>query len=297
MSRSLAVLLAVVAPGALADDLPTLAGPAMGTTYRVTLAADIPGMSRGEAHREVERLLGRFDRVASTWRDDSDASRFNRAAAGEWVGVDPDFVDLVEIARTIHDRTGGAFDITVAPLVRAWQGVADEDAIAAALARVGMQHVESRRSPPALRKLVSGVEFDLGGIGPGYAVDRVGDRLVELGSAAHLVEIGGEVRAWGARRPGEPWRVRLRGMMPGSEAVVELAAGEALATASRRAGRSPIDPRSGRLVKTAATTATIRAASCAEADARAVAALVLGAEEETAPMAGRLSTHATSGER
>ena len=79
----------------------TLAGPAMGTTYRVTLARDVPGMTRGEVHREVEAVLVRIDRALSTWREDSDASRLNRAAVDEWVDVAP---DLVEVVETEHGR-------------------------------------------------------------------------------------------------------------------------------------------------------------------------------------------------
>jgi thiamine biosynthesis lipoprotein len=116
-SLGLWLLLMAVAPAA---DLPTLAGPAMGTTYRVTLAADMPGMTRGEVHREVEAVLARIDRAASTWRADSDASRFNRAAVGDWVTVSADLLSLVQTARAIHERSETAFDITVGPLVRLW---------------------------------------------------------------------------------------------------------------------------------------------------------------------------------
>jgi thiamine biosynthesis lipoprotein len=240
-----------------ADELPTFAGPAMGTVYRVTLAEELPGMAQGEVHRDVEGVLARLDRALSTWRADSDASRFNRAAAGAWVEVARELVETVEIARRVHADSGGAFDITCA---------------AAGSGRpVGMRHLATRSGPPALRKHVAGIAVDLGGIGPGYAVDAIGERLAELGSRSHLVELGGEVRAWG-RRPGGAWRVALAG----SGHVIELADGEAVATASARPGRSPIDPRSGRVIDAAATSVSVRAATCAEADAWAVAAVVLG---------------------
>jgi thiamine biosynthesis lipoprotein len=276
MRTCFALVVVAVGCGARAAELPTLAGPAMGTTYRVTLGAIPPDLSRGEVHREIEAVLARIDQAANTWRQDSDASRFNRAAAGEWVTVAGDLVAIVEIARDVHARSNGAFDITIAPLLRLPPGDSSEAARAAALARVGMQHVESRASPAALRKQIDGVEIDLGGIGPGYAVDRIGGRLVELGSASHLVELGGEVRAWGTRPDGTRWRVRLRGQVADDSAatVVELAPGEAIATATSRPGRSPIDPRTGSVVKNAPATVSIRAASCAEADAGAVAALV-----------------------
>ena len=277
MKSFLALVVVAVGCGAMAAELPTLAGPAMGTTYRVTLGAIPPNLSRGEVHREIEAVLARIDQAANTWRQDSDASRFNRAAAGEWVAVAGDLVAIVEIARGVHARSAGAFDITIAPLLRLPPGDSSEAARAAALARVGMQHIESRASPPALRKRIDGVEMDLGGIGPGYAVDQIGGRLVELGSTSHLVELGGEVRAWGTTPDGSWWRVRLRGQVTDDNAttVVELAPGEAIATATSRPGRSPIDPRTGAVIKNAPATVIIRAASCAEADADAVAALVL----------------------
>jgi len=248
-------LLVTAATRAWGGDLPTVAGPAMGATYRVTLARDLPGMSLGEVHREVERVLARLDRALSTWRPDSDASRFNRASAGEWIDVAPELAAIVAIARRVHHDTDGAFDITASP------GLVGR-----------MQDVETRATPPSLQKITAGLRLELGGIGPGYAVDRIGERLQELGSSSHLVELGGEVRAWGERVAGEPWRVVLRH----TGESIRLAAGEALATSTARAGRSPIDPRTGRVVAPAVPVATVRAATCAEADAWAVAVFVLG---------------------
>ena len=264
MSRAAVVAcLCAAATLAAAGEPPTLAGPAMGTTYRVTLARDPPGLARGAVHREIETLLGRLDLALSTWREDSDASRFNRAAAGEWVAVSAELVAVVELARSVHRASRGAFDVTVAP--------------AESGRPVGLGHVESRASPPALRKAVPGVALDLGGIGPGRAVDEIGGLLVALGSTDHLVELGGEVRAWGAHPDGRPWRVRLRPVPTGAaSATIELAAGTALATATARPGRSPLDPRTGRAVAGGPATVTVRAASCAVADAWAVAALVRG---------------------
>jgi thiamine biosynthesis lipoprotein len=245
------------------EDAVTFAGPAMGTTYRVTLVRGVPGLRDGEVHREVEAVLARLDCALSTWRDDSDASRLNRAPAGEWVAVSADLVAVVEIARRVHAESQGAFDITAAP--------------AGSGRPAGMRHLESRAAPPSIRKRRDGLAIDLGGIGPGFAVDAIGVRLAELGSTDHLVELGGEVRAWGHRADGGKWRVRLRSAdakTPPGE-VIELAAGEAVATSTVRPGRSPLDPRTGRVVESRRGAATVRGASCAEADARAVATLVL----------------------
>ena len=260
-----------------------LAGPAMGTTYRVTLAAEVPGLPRGELHREIEAVLARVDAAASTWREDSDASRFNRAAAGEWVEVGNDLARIVAIARQVHGETKGGFDVTVGPLVRLWREgrTPTDDELIAARSLVGMDLVESRAPevgrPAALRKTREGVTIDLGGIGPGYAVDVIGGRLAALGSQGHLVELGGEARAWGTAAGGRPWRVavQVQAGTAGTE-VVELASGEAIAFATRRPGRSPVDPRTGTPPAGGEGTFMARAESCAVADALAVARAVTG---------------------
>jgi FAD:protein FMN transferase len=302
--RRCAIGLWLLLPGlSMAAELPTLAGPAMGTTYRVTLAADIPGTPRGEVHREVEAVLARIDRAASTWRNDSDASRFNRAAAREWVAVSVDLVTLVDTAREIHEQSDGAFDITVGPLVRLWgQGAVEPSAAAIGAARgcVGMRLVETRPATagvgPSLRKSRAGVEIDLSGIAPGYAVDCIGARLLEMGSSAHLVELGGEVRAWGQSSEGRPWRVRLThaDAGQGQSREINLVDGEAVATSTCRPGRSPIDPRTGRPVTASRPrrAATVRATTCVTADAWAVAAIVLDLEPDADGMIMAPSTPA-----
>ncbi len=254
-----------------------LAGAAMGTTYRVTLAAEVPELTRGELHREIEAVLARIDAAASTWRADSDVSRFNRAAAGEWVEVGDDLARIVAIARQVHGETDGAFDITVGPLARLWREgrKPTHEELLVARSLVGMNLVESRAPeagrPAALRKTRPGVTLDLGGIGPGYGVDAVGERLVALGSKSHLVELGGEVRAWGTRPEGGRWRLALR-HEPAT--VLELASGEAVAFSTVWAGRALVDRRTGQPARAPVGPVQARAASCAVADARAVATAV-----------------------
>ncbi len=250
-----------------------IAGPAMGTTYRVVLAAEIPGLDRGEVHREIELVLARIDAAASTWRADSDVSRFNRAAAGEWVTVGDDLARIVTIAREVHAETDGAFDITVGPLAVLWRedGRPTGRQIAKARQLVGMDLVELEPAaagrPAALRKHLGGVSLDLNGIGPGYGVDCIGERLAALGSRGHLVELGGEARCWGTRPDGVRWRVQVPGGLD-----QELPPGRAVAFSTIRPGQGPIDPRSGRPVDAVTGTVRATAASCGRADARAVAA-------------------------
>ena len=257
-----ALVATVMAAWPAAAEPLTFSGPAMGTTYRVTLAAPLAGMAVGTMHREVERLLASIDRAASTWRQDSDARRFNRAAAGEWVEIGPDLAALLAVARRVHEASNGAFDVTAGPLVRHWREAQPpatgqttgqlsgrfSHQLAAIRTRVGMSLVELRPAaqdrPAAIRKRVDGVE------------------------------LGGEVRAWGARGHGNPWRVRVGASAVGGR-VIELSAGKALATASIDAGRMIVDPRTGQGIAGPARSLTVVAETCGEADAWAVAAIVL----------------------
>ena len=290
--RQSAVLLILLlqAPLSLAAELPTFAGPAMGTTYRVTLARE-PGSRRlGELHRAVDRRLARIDRSLSTWRTDSDASRLNAAEADAWVEVGIDLDRVVRIAQEVHRDTGGRFDITVGPLVSWWRirlaaaSAAELVAVvppARLVALTGSELLEVREAatgrPPAIRKQARGARIDLSAIGPGYAVDQIGDLLLALGSAGHLVELGGEVRAWGRQADGRPWRVAVAvetadGL---NRRVLALADGEAVAVAAAVPDRPVLDPRTGRLCSGPLPAEPItRAASCAVADALATAAVV-----------------------
>ncbi len=273
---------AVFASTGVAGEPVVLAGPAMGTTYRVTLAAAVPGRSRGDVHRELEAVLARIDRGASSWRPDSDVSRFNRAAAGEWVEVGDDLLTILRIAREVHAETAGAFDPTVGPLVALWRQAGERgkppqpDALAAAAKLVGLSLIEQRQPPAgagAVRKRKPSVALDLGGIGPGYAVDCLGERLVALGSQHHLVVLGGEARAWGRQASGEPWHV-VGPQAAAAPATLPLSPGEAIAFATPKPGRSPIDPRTGRPVAAEPHPVMVRSTSCSRADALAVAAAV-----------------------
>jgi thiamine biosynthesis lipoprotein len=267
----------------------TFAGPAMGTTYRVRMARPIEGKSLGAVHREVDRLLEKLDRTLSTWRDDSDVSRLNRAPAREWVPIHADLFEILTLAKRLHQQTGGRFDVTVAPLVHWWTeqerfaAAPDGDAIPPDMLKsTGLGSISLRgptaSEPAAARKKHAQTAIDLNSIGPGYAVDKIGELLLVLGSTAHLVELGGEVRGWG-NSPGEDgWLVHLnanRLPSPGPQ-TIRLAAGQAVAVAAWSPQRPVIDPRTGSRIwniPTQPATAII-AQTCAEADALATASLI-----------------------
>ena len=90
-------------------------GQAMGTTYAIT--ANCPDRVPTAA---VAALLERIDARMSTYGEDSELMRFNRGPVGEWVPVSRELVEVVAAAKTVAERTDGALDPTVAPLVALW---------------------------------------------------------------------------------------------------------------------------------------------------------------------------------
>jgi thiamine biosynthesis lipoprotein len=177
-----------------------LEGRTMGTTYHIKYRCDNGG-PRDDVHHAVDEFLAAFDRQMSTYRDDSELSRFNRAAPGEWFPVSHDAAAATAAALRISQQTDGALDVTIGPVLRLWgfgPGAkhAGEQAvlhvptsaqIGEALRSVGPQHVEVRLDPPALKKDAAGVQIELSSIAPGYAVDLLIERLAKRGVVYALV--------------------------------------------------------------------------------------------------------------
>ncbi len=303
----IAWLILLLVGGAARAESFALSGATMGTTYHIKVA-DAPADVRAEGLKaDVEKVLAEIDRQMSTWRPDSEVSRFNRAPAGEWFAVSPATADVVAAAQEISRKTDGAIDVTVGPLVRLWHFGPDakaksgdrakpqafvppaDEEIAAARNLIGYPKLDVRMNPPALRKSVSGLEIDLSSIASGYAIDQLATLLADRGLANWLVEIGGEVRAAGQRDDGRPWQVAIERPIPGKpqmQSVVPLVDG-AIATAGdyqkyfEHAGRRYshiIDPAAGRPIEHALASVTVAADTCLAADGWDTPLLVLGPE-------------------
>lgn len=276
-----------------------LAGAAMGTTWTVTLAGPVDDADLDRADSAVRRTLAEVDATLSTWNPASELSRFNRNVATDWVPVSEVLYRVLEAARTVNRESGGAFDVTVGPLVALWGFGADavsvsdqrpsDAAIATALSHTGPDKIELRAQPRAVRKLAAAVRVDVDAIAPGYAVDRISRELAALGYPNHIVEIGGEVRCQGRGPAGRAWRVAVERPQTGARAVQALVALEDLAISTsgdyrdfRVAGgrriSHTIDPRSGRPVAHELASVSVVHESAMYADAYATALMVLGPE-------------------
>jgi FAD:protein FMN transferase len=289
--------LSAAAPVAIA-----IAIEAMATRFELVLPGDDAGRLRAageEALREVERA----EALLSRYRPTSAIARINARAGGPPVQVDPRVFRLLELARRLSRATGGAFDPTVGPLLRAWGFVGgsghrpEPGAVDAARELVGMDLVELDADRFAVRLPVAGMELDLGAIGKGWAVDVAIERLVEQGVTSALLHGGtSSVHVLGRPQGGEYWRVGWR--VPGEDGprILDLSAGlsvsaphgKSFETGGRNLGHV-LDPRSGMPAATAVS-AAVRGPSSTSCDALSTALLVLG-EAGRRTLAARFPDH------
>ena len=166
-----------------------------------------------EAFDEVDRI----DRLMSHYKADSPLSRLNREAAAHPVKVEPELFDFIAEAMRYNRESGGAFDITVGPLMKAWGFFRGEgrmpsgEELAAARRLVGGAHVRLSPAEKTIAFDQPGVELDLGGIAKGYAVDRVVALLRQRPIAAALVSSGGStIYGLGAPPGRSGWDVTIQ---------------------------------------------------------------------------------------
>ena len=170
LSPGVAALFVVpLASVACAGEALKLDGPTMGTYYSVVV--DSPSTSLGDGKQlaaKIEARLTEINRQMSTWDDASEISAFNRSRSTDWQEVSAEFAAVVTEAKRIHSLTNGAFDPTVSPLIDLWgfgdhrqKTVPAAAAIEVALKSTGMQHLEMRTDPPALKKHLPELQLNL----------------------------------------------------------------------------------------------------------------------------------------
>ena len=219
-----------------------ITGRAMGTSWMLEWRGSAPS----DLHHKVAAVLEHWEQVMSQWREDSDLSRFNRGEPAS-----EDLERVIRLAEKIKASSGGAFDHHILANVHA-----------------------AGYGPP-------GKGIDLSAIGKGFAIDRVGERLKQVGVDDFIFELGGEVIA------GEgDWPVIIERPVSNNHEAARTVVlrGRALATSGNYLQPGHIiDPRTGLPVKRPASSVSVLAADCATADAWATALFVLGPDFHDTP--------------
>ena len=271
----------------------TLAGNTMGTSYRIVYLDN----QERDFKNEIDSILVLFNQSLSTYIPDSELSVFNKSDS--LVFELPYFLPVLEASKLIYEKTSGAFDPTVGPLVNLWgfgpEGphLKDSINISNLLPLVGFNNVEFTEE--MVKKLKSGIYLDFSAVAKGYGVDVISDFLISKGIENLLVEIGGELFAKGVNENGELWKIGVNrpedlGRADELYSIIALD-NKGMATSGNYRNyyeadgikiSHTIDPFTGKPVRHGLLSATVLAADCMTADAIATALMVMGTESAIA---------------
>lgn len=266
--------------------------PMMGTVLNLTLYGPEESVLEAAVETTIDRMLT-LEMLLSRHNQNSEIAKLNRT--GTLAQPSRDARTVLELGQTVSEKTDGAFDITVLPLVELQQSgrVPDRASIEKALTLTGFQHLAIDREKISLARPGMGVTLD--GIGKGYIVDQGVEALRQSGFGSAFVEAGGDLMVTG-RKPGDkPWRIGIRNPRPSdSQPLVVLKTNNrAVATSGDYMQAYDTDfmrhhivnPKTGYSPPELAS-ATITAPTVALADALATAAMVMGHEKSIAILEG-----------
>lgn len=277
-------------------------GRTMGTAWSLLSAQATDSM-----RQLIQSHLDQREAVLSHWQKDSAVTRFNDSRSTDWQPVPPELIQVIELARDIASKTGGALDITLAPLIDLWgfgaagpaKAIPTERQIAEAKTRCGWKHLHSRLDPPALKKDIPDLRLNVASVTEGFVIDELISRLQQQGLSDFLLEVGGEVAAIGHAPAGTAWRVGIQTpeATPGDALQTLPLSDLCIATSGNYRHRIEtngqsyshlIDPRSGRPITHPLTSVSVIHSSSALADGYATALMILGPEKgrETAEKLG-----------
>jgi thiamine biosynthesis lipoprotein len=272
----------------------------MGTFGHVIAVAENPGTAEKCIERAFEQL-NNDEKLMSYHRDDSQVAEINRNAYKNPVKVSKQVFEVLQKAVEFSKVSGGAFDITVGPLVDLWRWAGEANSVPTdaeleqARSKVGYEKLILDANEMSVQFAVEGMKVDLGGIAKGYAIDRAVEAMQESGAIGGMVDIGGEIRCFGLPPAGQRrWRIGLQDpntvqedIGTGRPLLVLKLTNAAVATSGHyrrfvvvegKKYSHILDPKTGTSAESLSSV-TIISPNATDADALATAVSVMGAEK------------------
>lgn len=189
----------------------------MDTLIAITVVSDDEAKANA-AIEDAFATISATEKAISFWTTDSDIAAIGKSSGVAPVKVGPITLALVEDSLVVASKSDGAFDPTVGTLMRLWdfkKSIMPTDAqIAEKMPLVDYKGVIVDHAKMTVFLKKTGMAFDTGGIAKGFGVDRAVDTLKARGITSGLVTIGGEIRGFGRKPDGAPWRVGIRNPRP-----------------------------------------------------------------------------------
>ncbi len=266
----------------------------MGTIVQIKAPVGVNGNARnvGEAIDRAFAEIARVESIFSVYDPASEISKINRLEKGETLKISAEAFHLIDKAMEYSAKTGGAFDITVKPLIDIWASAKTEGRapsegdIKSAREKVGVSAIVLDRPGFMISFEKDGMAIDLGGVAKGYAVDRAIAILKENGIKDAIVNAGGAVYCLRARSKYQPWSIGIRHPRDSDRIFLEIKLMDKAVDTSGdyekyyildgKRYSHIIDPRSGRPVGDDVVSASVIADDATTADMLATALCVLG---------------------
>ncbi|MDA7951747.1 MAG: FAD:protein FMN transferase [Pirellulaceae bacterium] len=274
----------------------SISGKTMGTTYSILVVSDTESSVTKKLQSLVDKRLEAINQKMSSYVVTSEISRFSHTEDTSWQDVSSETLEVLEEAQKISRQSDGTFDVTVGPLVNLWNfgpgaketfTPPDQIVISKALTNIGFEKLELNLEKGQIRKSRPALKVNLSAIAKGYAVDQIGDLLIEHNYPNFMVEIGGEILTHGQKPGKKDWVIGVQnpGVSSGSDLMKVNLSGLAVATSGgynnyfEYKGQKyshTINPKDGWPVTHRLDSVTVFAESCMRADGLATALMVMG---------------------
>ncbi|AQQ09889.1 Thiamine biosynthesis lipoprotein ApbE precursor [Sedimentisphaera cyanobacteriorum] len=186
----------------------------MDTVVRITASA----RSESEAERAIEAgftKIKSIEKLMDRHNPSSALSKIN-SNSGSWVQSDRDIIEAIETSKQFSRQTGGAFDISIAPVIDLWAGAAEKgqkpspEKLSMAKSLVDYRKIKTDRRKGRVKLAESGMKLDLGAIAKGYALDRAKEAMKKAGAAGGLINAGGDILCFGKNASAGGWKIGVR---------------------------------------------------------------------------------------
>ena len=186
----------------------------LGSPFEITVVAK----DSIEAKKYIDLAIAEVKRIEnqiSDWIPTTQISLVNKNAGIQAVKVDSEVFDLVTRAIKISEITDGAFDISYASMDKIWKfdgsmkTMPTEEAIKKSVAKIGYKNIILNQKDQSIFLKLEGMKLGLGGIGQGYIADKVKDKLLANGCLSGIVNVSGDINAWGKQSNEKPWTVGI----------------------------------------------------------------------------------------
>ncbi len=191
----------------------------MASPFKIVLYSTDAAAARRASRAAYDRIAN-LNRVLSDYDPDSELSRLAQSAGGPPVPVSADLFEVLERSKEMYDRSGGAFDVTIAPVGRLWRRarrdrkLPDNDRLAAARPLVGSDKMLLDPSARTVRLTQPGMKLDVGGIAKGYAAQAALDVLKAAGITRALVAAAGDIVVGDPPPDADGWKIAIAPLDP-----------------------------------------------------------------------------------